>query len=30
MSNHKHRRIISRFESLALRSRLHSNEGFPL
>ena len=30
MSNHKHGIIISKFEPLALRSRLHRNEGFPL
>ena len=30
ISNHKHGRIISRFEPLALHSRLHRNEGFSL
>jgi len=30
MSNHKHGRIVSRFEPLALYSRLHRNEEFSL
>ena len=30
MSNHKHGRIISSFEPLALRLCIHDNEGFPL